>query len=279
MPVTDHPRQDWVLDLRTWEKNSPDGMRLTNAPSSGEANGYTVRAQRRARENNHVICIVLGDPQGRLLNLVGYSYASTTNARTLVSSTLSRPIAAVLGDNPLPAAQSDLAAHRIASVMAIGQTCLRTGIEGEPARLLVQSAAEDLDADLAVSWIDAFRGTAFSPTLGVREVAWLVAAGFTHATTREWFTDDYGRIAIRSSAAVATAEAFRDAGWSAEAMRRVQGSLAPGAASGWAPLGEANATLAIRAGLNLREAKRLLRTGTWDATTLETLAALAPHGV
>lgn len=267
-------RTGWVLDLRPRpgldmvDTTGPDGLRLTNATAAGSVHGYRIEAQRRARDTHHGVCIRLTAPDGRTLDVVGWSGSSVTNARGPASHTLSRAVAFAFKDAPT-AVESRTAADRIEAVITTGHACLRESMSGGHAYVRVQCAAEGLAFKTFQTWATAFPHQFLMSAVQARAITWLIEAGFTPETTSMWF----GATPVINAKSVITAfAAFRDHGWPPEHAEQVW--RANTNAGAWAPVGFERYLLAKRAGLTPTAAKRLIRRDEWNEPALETLAAL-----
>lgn len=275
MQTTAVARSGWVLDLRSPEfggETGPGGLRLTNTTASGSAHGYRIETQRRSRDGHLGVCIRLTAPDGRTLDTVGYASSTDTNARGPASSTLSRSVAWAFKTNPT-AEQARIAADRIAAVIDTGLDCLRDGISGRAAHLLIQCAAEDVALADAEVWLSAFpQPSGEGSYLRVREIAWLIETGFTPETAAEWFAPSSCMVGTKAYAEAMAA--FRDHDWPIPEARHFVRTYDTTTAPRWAPVGWNHCELAMRAGLTPRAAKRLLHRDEWDERALETLAAL-----
>lgn len=291
----------WVLDLRVIPTSAPrpegshinttgpTGMRITNATAVGEVAGYSIEAQRRSRSGYKGTCIRLTAPDGRVLDLIGWLSDTDTNARGPVGNILSRTVSSAFSESATEAQRQE-AGQRIEAVIETGHECLREGVLGSQALALVQCAANGLPVETYAQWADAFpdpdldrihasirEETGITPPVRVSalyasEITHLTNAGFTPDTAREWFGD---RPFVRTKSEAEATAALREHGWTPEQARDLRRRFAaPTSWKAWAAVGPDRYDLALRAGLTPAAAKRLLRRGTWDEATLETLAAL-----
>lgn len=275
-----------VLDLRSGFRNSPEGMRLTNATATGGVGGFTIESQRRSVGGVQGLSMRITAPDGGVLNIASHRGISASNAQAPVSGALSLTVGYAFRTRRTPKQEREcLTAMR--NVFNEGQVCLRERVVGDEARLRVQCAAEGADVEAVKAWLDNPAYLANDPNrnrLGVRNIARLLAHGFTPETVVAYLGPfgDAGSIDRVKAGAV-----FRRHEWTTEQMDELAlvvtgmdpDATNPGASAlveiaGWARLGPEVALLAARAGITERYAKYLRHTGKWDEMALRTLAAL-----
>lgn len=275
-----------VLDLRSGYRNSPEGLRLTNATATGAVGGYVIESQRRSAGGDKGLSMRITAPDGRVLNIASYPGISASNAQAPVSGALSLAVGYAFRTRRTPKMEREcLTAMR--NVFNEGLVCLREQVAGDAARLRVQCAAEGADLVAVKAWLERPAHLASDPyrnRISVRDIARLLAHGFTPENVADYL-GPYGDAG--SITRVKAGAAFRTHGWSPAQMDELalvvmdmdRDAINPGTSAllqiaGWARLGPEAALLAARAGLTERHAKYLRRTGQWDEPALRTLAAL-----
>jgi hypothetical protein len=273
-----------VLDLRDNQRNTADGLRLTNAVASGTAGGYRVESQLRTRAGVRGLSMRLTAPDGRVLDVVGEPGVSPDNAKSPVTGALSHQVGYALR-NRLSATQEREAVRAIEATITTGLHCLPTGIAGRPARILVQCAALGYDHDTVVAFLDQYESLAPRTNLKVAPAGWLLEAGFTPQTALDWFPTRH----FSGKSHVLAAGHFRRNGWTEEdrtrlgqnllakleresAGERVWVGLAD--ADEWCRFTPAQALAASQAGLSAATTRRLLRENNFNAQALEMLGGL-----
>lgn len=271
--------QDWVLDLRSEEVNSLDGLRLTASPVQGTANGYTLSAQRRSRGRSG-LCMRIESPDGRILDMVGDD-GGAQNASSPVSGLLSRIAAKALHTRSLRTPETYAAtAAALDRIMSVGAHCLDQNISGADALTLVRCAAEDVTLEWLTPWREAFPNGIYEPEVTPREAVALNAAGFTPQTAVGWVQTADSTVSLPSVASLIRLHRFSDAGWKPSELSEIEeqaarASLTPYQISpAWAPVGPQRTSLALAAGLGPRETLRMIRDGQFDESAIRTLAAL-----
>lgn len=275
-----------VLDMRENQRNTADGLRVTNATATGLAGGYTVESQRRSAGKVKGLSMRLTAPDGRTLDVVGYQGISAANAHAPVTSALSEAVGYAFRTRRTTK-QTDAAVAAIEAVITTGLECLSARISGHDALHRVQCAANGLDYALVSAFLAehaALYGTSsFYRAPAPAKAGWLIEAGFTPADLREWFpTNDYN-----SRSHVTAMGAARRNGWTRADRTAVQANLlahkqehddgayvSTAELDTWATIPPGSARTAARAGLTPADARRLLRTGEYDEPALRLVTAL-----
>lgn len=267
--------------------NNYDDLRVDHPTAYGEVNGYTIGAQRRQQNWQGLLFVHLSAPDGRVLDLIADSETWESNAQAPTTNVLSRVATYAFRRNPLTPEQADLCAGRLDAVIAAGLGLLVTDNTRLAVRKsTIQCAAENLDHDTYREWAfgrflkpDGYLG---HPALLPRQVAWFIQQGFTPETARAWFKATHAPLAADTLSEVKRLARFRDHGWAGAEVAAMAALYlwAPNERLDprWAPIGVTRTRLALRAGLSVVEATRMLRHDQWDDDTVQVMGELALLG-